>query len=637
MADGNRAHAVVSGPRRARELLPARRRRQARPAARRSRRICSRRRTRHRRRIAVSPSPTNPRQARGGLAISSKGKSSAISGRRARISTCASSRRSRRCRVTAWRRRACSGRSRSRPISGRPRRCIDYYAILSRVDGIARRDDKRAQVEQILRARLTYQGTRLTFSTERDDDLYWLMTGTESNAARTALLFADAPGWKDEMPRLVGGSAGVAEERRMADDDREPLGHARRRALLARVRKHAGQRADEGSTGLGREDADAARQHDAAVAAGALAVTQDGSGKPWVTVKVSAAVALKAPFAAAIASRRPMTPVDPAVKGVLSRGDIVRVRLDIDAQSDMTWVVVNDPIPAGATMLGSGLGRDSEIATARREDDRGAWPAFVERGFDGYRAYYDYLPKGKLQRRIHGAPEQRRHVRPAADARRSAVRAVETFGAVAECAGGRSSRSPRSAVMKRARAACVIAMPAGGTRRTRWPTFDASARRTGAAPTGCCSIATASRCSACASTRPRGAATGCRSPTSRRRCARRSSCRRTSASTSMAASTGAAWPPPRGRNLWNTAHARRIDDHDAARRPARSTTLGAAQGGRSVGEKGRSRRSAALWLERTLAQGPDPRGLSQSRAVSRRDRRVVARCRRPCSARRRSG
>ncbi len=82
---------------------------------------------------------------------------------------------------------------------------------------------------------------------------------------------------------------------------------------------------------------------------------------------------------------------------MLSRGDVVRVRLDIDAQSDMTWVVVNDPIPAGATILGSGLGRDSESATAGEKRPQGAWPAFVERGFDGYRAYYDYLPKGKLQ------------------------------------------------------------------------------------------------------------------------------------------------------------------------------------------------------------------------------------------------
>jgi uncharacterized protein YfaS (alpha-2-macroglobulin family) len=127
-----------------------------------------------------------------------------------------------------------------------------------------------------------------------------------------------------------------------------------------------------------------------------LTLTQDGTGKPWATIESLAAVALKAPFAAGYRIVKTVTPVDPAVKGVLSRGDIVRVHLDIDAQSDMTWVVVNDPIPAGAAILGSGLGRDSEAATQGEKQDRGAWPAFVERGFDGYRAYYDYLPKGKL-------------------------------------------------------------------------------------------------------------------------------------------------------------------------------------------------------------------------------------------------
>jgi uncharacterized protein YfaS (alpha-2-macroglobulin family) len=57
-------------------------------------------------------------------------------------------------------------------------------------------------------------------------------------------------------------------------------------------------------------------------------------------------------------------------------------------------------VPAGATILGSGLGRDSEAATQGENSaanaDQQAWPAFIERGFDGYRAYYDYLPKGKL-------------------------------------------------------------------------------------------------------------------------------------------------------------------------------------------------------------------------------------------------
>lgn len=96
---------------------------------------------------------------------------------------------------------------------------LDYYAILSRVDSIANREEKRAQIEQIIRARLTYQGTRLAFSTERDDDLWWLMTGTETNAARTALVFADAPGWKDEMPRIVTGSR----SRRTVRGRRRPL------------------------------------------------------------------------------------------------------------------------------------------------------------------------------------------------------------------------------------------------------------------------------------------------------------------------------------------------------------------------------------------------------------------------------
>ena len=36
----------------------------------------------------------------------------------------------------------------------------------------------------------------------------------------------------------------------------------------------------------------------------------------------------------------------------------------IDAAQPMTWVVLSDPLPAGASVLGSGLGRDSAIALA---------------------------------------------------------------------------------------------------------------------------------------------------------------------------------------------------------------------------------------------------------------------------------
>ena len=61
----------------------------------------------------------------------------------------------------------------------------------------------------------------------------------------------------------------------------------------------------------------------------------------------------------------------------------------------MTWVVVSDPIPAGAAVLGTGLGRDSSLAT-KGEDQKGwVWPAFEERSLEAFRAYYEYVPKGE--------------------------------------------------------------------------------------------------------------------------------------------------------------------------------------------------------------------------------------------------
>jgi len=92
---------------------------------------------------------------------------------------------------------------------------------------------------------------------------------------------------------------------------------------------------------------------------------------------------------------RTVTPLEQATKGKWSRGDTYRVKVEVDAQADMTWVAVSDPVPAGATILGSGLGRDSEIAT-RGEKQGGMWPAYTERTPEAYRAYYEYLPKGKM-------------------------------------------------------------------------------------------------------------------------------------------------------------------------------------------------------------------------------------------------
>lgn len=52
-----------------------------------------------------------------------------------------------------------------------------------------------------------------------------------------------------------------------------------------------------------------------------------------------------------------------------------------------------------ATILGSGLGRDSQIATNGEKQETNAWLAYQERSLEGLRAYYEYVPAGisKLQ------------------------------------------------------------------------------------------------------------------------------------------------------------------------------------------------------------------------------------------------
>jgi len=87
-------------------------------------------------------------------------------------------------------------------------------------------------------------------------------------------------------------------------------------------------------------------------------------------------------------------PVEQRVPGRWSRGDVMRVRLEVEAQSEMTWVVVSDPVPAGASHLGTGLGHDSQLLTRGEERKGWVWPAFEERASDTFRAYYELVPKG---------------------------------------------------------------------------------------------------------------------------------------------------------------------------------------------------------------------------------------------------
>jgi uncharacterized protein YfaS (alpha-2-macroglobulin family) len=114
-----------------------------------------------------------------------------------------------------------------------------------------------------------------------------------------------------------------------------------------------------------------------------------------------AAIPLKAPFFAGYQIKKTITPIEQANKSLpantYTRGDVLRVTLEINGSTDMSWAVVTDPVPGGGTILGSGLGRDSEIAIQGEKREGDAWVAFEERSFEAFRSYYQFLPKGNVK------------------------------------------------------------------------------------------------------------------------------------------------------------------------------------------------------------------------------------------------
>ena len=288
---------------------------------------------------------------------------------------------------------------------------IDWLQILDRVGMIPDRAKRIEEAQQILRARLNVQGTRLGFSTERDDSWWWLMSNADVNSVRMTLAVLDRKDWVEDVPRIVTGTLQRQQFGRWSTTVANAWGSVAMEAFSKKfesVPVRGTTRAGFGVPGattsfdwgkipaggtmpLGWPAGFAVNGNKADAT---LQVDHEGTGKPWVTVTSKAAVPVLAPFGSGYRITKTITPVEQKVKGTWSRGDVARVHIDIDVQADATWVVVNDPIPGGAAMLGTGLGNDDQINTSTEKGDSRGWLAYQERTFEAFRAYYRYLPKG---------------------------------------------------------------------------------------------------------------------------------------------------------------------------------------------------------------------------------------------------
>ena len=260
------------------------------------------------------------------------------------------------------------------------------------------------------------------FSTERSDALWWLMISGDSNATARCWPCSTSAQWRDDVPRLVRGALGrqqrghwnttvanawgvLALEKFSAAFESTPV--------TRRVRRFATDaQALRRSCGRWRRNSSDRRRCRGRMDAQTLAVTPRRRRAAVGDDPRDRGAAAQNAACQRLPITRTVTPVEQQDAGHDGRrGDVARVHIDVEAQSDMTWVVVDDPIPAGATHPGQRPRRPVRRSDAGRAG-AGLGLARIRRAraSTSFRAYYRFVPKGTLRRRVHGAPQQPGHV-----------------------------------------------------------------------------------------------------------------------------------------------------------------------------------------------------------------------------------
>lgn len=292
----------------------------------------------------------------------------------------------------------------------------DYIVALDHVPGLANAAALHKQAEGVLRSRFVYEGTRLDL-TDQDNAPWWLMSSADEGSIKALIAVLGRPGWNDEAPKIMVGVASRQSHGRWDTTTANAWGTiaARKFAGLYPAEKIAGvTTATLGSAtrSLNWPLAAADRSFSLPLPAqqAPLKLAQAGGAGPWATVAVSAAVPLKAPLFAGYKVSRQVSMVQAKHPGQWSRGDVVRVVITVEATAERNWVVVSDPIPAGATIIGD-QANQSKLLAAQGSDGGGSvfngliggklWDvqagvkaSYVERGNDAYRAYFDWVPRG---------------------------------------------------------------------------------------------------------------------------------------------------------------------------------------------------------------------------------------------------
>jgi len=276
----------------------------------------------------------------------------------------------------------------------------DYIAALGKVPGLANGAQLRAAAEGVLKTRLVYEGTRIDLS-DSANTAWWMMSSGDESVLRALVATLGRPTFAGEGPKMMVGAAFRQQRGHWDTTTANAWGviAARKFGQVYPASAVAGiTTASLGGQSVTRSWPLPDPQRSFVMALPAvgrqtpLSLTQSGGAGPWAMVQVKAAVPLTQPLSAGYKLTRKTEVVQAKTQGTLTRGDVIRVTLTVEASADRNWVVINDPVPAGATVIGS-LGGQSEML-AEGGETAGSQPSYVERGRDAWRGYFAWLPRG---------------------------------------------------------------------------------------------------------------------------------------------------------------------------------------------------------------------------------------------------
>jgi uncharacterized protein YfaS (alpha-2-macroglobulin family) len=290
------------------------------------------------------------------------------------------------------------------PVADMPTAMLaDWLITLDKVRGADPK--RRAAAEAALRGRVLYEGTRLDL-VDREVAPWWMMVSDDEMALKALLAVIGRRGWEADAPRMMIGVAlrqqrghwdttpanawGTVAAKRFDSTYPRAAGGTSEARLLGQVQTRVWPAAGTGA----RLAPPPAMSFALPARPSPLLLSHSAQPAPWATVSVRAAVPLTAPAFAGYRVTREVVFLERKRPGKLSAGDVLKVRLIVEAPVDRTWVVFEDPVPAGASII-SGGGGQSALLAAQASGGDGAWPSYIERGNDAWRGYFGWLPRGR--------------------------------------------------------------------------------------------------------------------------------------------------------------------------------------------------------------------------------------------------